>query len=62
MLNNAIINQMQNKKNKIQKYSNIAQNKEINRQYPLTSRNSKKNLAHLNNTNKIDYNNIFNKY
>ena len=62
LLNNAIINQMQNKKNKIQKYSNIAQNKEINRQYPLTSRNSKKNLTHLNNTNKIDYNNIFNKY
>ena len=55
LLNNTMINQMQNKMNKNQKYSyiNKAKEKEINYKYPLTSRSSNSHIKELIDMNKI---------
>ena len=55
LLNNTIINQMQNKTNKNQKYSyvNKAKDKEINYKYPLTSRSSNNHIKDMIDINKI---------
>ena len=55
LLNNTIINQMQNKTNKNQKYSyvNKAKEKDINYKYPLTSRSSNNHLKDMIDINKI---------
>ena len=58
LLNNTLINQLQAKINKNEKYQGIIRNKDIIHQYPLTSRNSKRNLKDIN---KIKYN-ILKKY
>ena len=50
---NAIINQIKNRNNKSTKNTGEIQNKDINYQYPLTSRNSKRFFKDLNNSNKI---------
>ena len=55
LLNNAIINQLQNKINKKPKYTNIIRNKDIINHYSLTSKNSKKYIKDLNDLNKIEY-------
>ena len=57
LLNNTIINQLQNKTNKNQKYSNLIKNKEkdINYKYPLTSRNSNSHIKDFIDMNKIEY-------
>ena len=56
LLNNAIINQLQNKSNNNnEKYSNLNQNKDPIYQFPLTSRNCKRYLKDLNDFNKIEY-------
>ena len=55
LLNNTIINQLQNKINKNDKFANAIKNKDIIYQYPLTSRNSQRHLKQLSNTNKIEY-------
>ena len=57
LLNNTIINQLQNKTNKNQKYSNLIKNKEkdINYKYPLTSRNSNSHIKDFVDMNKIEY-------
>ena len=57
LLNNTIINQLQNKTNKNQKYSNLIKNKEkdINHKYPLTSRNSNSHIKDFIDMNKIEY-------
>ena len=57
LLNNTIINQLQNKTNKYQKYSNLIKNKEkdINYKYPLTSRNSNSHIKDFIDMNKIEY-------
>ena len=57
LLNNKIINQLQNKTNKNQKYSNLIKNKEkdINYKYPLTSRNSNSHIKDFIDMNKIEY-------
>ena len=54
LINNAIINQLRNKINKNDKYSNGNKNKDI-LQYPLTSRNSQRHLKTISNTNKFQY-------
>ena len=55
LLNNTIINQMQNKTNKNQKYSyvNRAKDKDINYKYPLTSRSSNNHIKDMIDINKI---------
>ena len=57
LLNNTIINQLQNKTNKNQKYSNLIKNKEkdINYKYPLTSRYSNSHIKDFIDMNKIEY-------
>ena len=56
LLNKAIINQLQNKINKNQNFSNIIiRNKDVIHQYPLTSKNSKRYLNGLSDPNKIEY-------
>ena len=55
LLNNTIINQLQSKINKNNKYSNPIKNKDIIYQYPLTSRNSQRHLKNLSNTNKYEF-------
>ena len=57
LLNNTIINQLQNKTNKNQKYSNLIKKneKDINYKYPLTSRNSNSHIKDFIDMNKIEY-------
>ena len=55
LLNNAIVNQLQNKIIKNQKYTNVNQNKDNIHQYPLTSKNSKNHLKDFNDFNKFEY-------
>ena len=52
LINNAVINQLQNKNNSNNKYSNLIQNKDAIYQFPLTSKNSKRYLKDFN---KIEY-------
>ena len=55
LLNNAIINQLQNKINNNQKYSNINRNKDTIHQYSLTSKNSQRYLKNLSGQNNYEY-------
>ena len=55
LLNNAIINQLQNKINNNQKYSNILRNKNPTHQYSLTSKNSQRYMKNLGGPNNYEY-------
>ena len=55
VLNKAIINQLNNRINKNQKFSTMIRNKDNSCQYPLTSKNSKRYLNDLNLYNKKEF-------